>query len=127
MVLARVWEERIPWRGRAGASRVPALVVQTLLLMFSRASRAANLETQPSSRYREKILQTRAASFGLGMSLRAPRSYPRGTGPPIHIPFFFEAAILSRIRSPVTSRSNWANDRRILSVRSPMDVVVLNC
>jgi hypothetical protein len=25
--------------------------------------------------------------------------------PPIHIPFFFEAAILSRMHSPVTSRS----------------------
>jgi len=29
-----------------------------------------------------------------------------GTVPPIHMPFFFDAAILSRIRSPVTSRSN---------------------
>jgi hypothetical protein len=29
---------------------------------------------------------------------------PRGTTPPIHIPFLFEAAILSRMRSPVTSR-----------------------
>ena len=38
-------------------------------------------------------------------------SEPSGTTPPIQIPFFFEAAILSRIRSPVTSRSNWAKDR----------------
>ena len=30
-----------------------------------------------------------------------------------------EAAILSRIRSPVTSRSNWAKDSRTLSVRRP--------
>jgi hypothetical protein len=30
----------------------------------------------------------------------------RGTTPPIHMPFFFEAATLSRMRSPVTSRSN---------------------
>ena len=29
-----------------------------------------------------------------------------GHKPPIHMPFFFEAAILSRMRSPVTSRSN---------------------
>jgi hypothetical protein len=28
------------------------------------------------------------------------------------MPFFLEAAILSRMRSPVTSRSNWANDAR---------------
>jgi hypothetical protein len=26
------------------------------------------------------------------------------------MPFFFDAAILSRMRSPVTSRSNWAKD-----------------
>ena len=41
--------------------------------------------------------------------------------------FFFEAAILSRIRSPVTSRSNWAKDSSTLSVSLPMDDVVLNC
>src|ERR1700730_6699170 len=32
--------------------------------------------------------------------------------PPIHVPFFLEAATLSRIRSPMTSRSNWAKDKR---------------
>jgi len=32
-----------------------------------------------------------------------------------------EAAILSRIRSEVTSRSNWANDRRTLSVKQRGD------
>jgi hypothetical protein len=31
------------------------------------------------------------------------------------MPFFFEAAILSRMRSPVTSRSNWAKDNSTLS------------
>jgi hypothetical protein len=55
------------------------------------------------------------------------QSYPSGTTPPIHMPFFFEAATLSRIRSPVTSRSNCANDRSTLSVRRPIEVVVLNC
>src|SRR5438067_1313324 len=43
------------------------------------------------------------------------------------MPFFFEAAILSRIRSPVTSRSNWAKDSSTLSVRRPIELVVLNC
>src|SRR5882724_13719887 len=43
------------------------------------------------------------------------------------MPFCLEAAILSRIRSPVTSRSNWAKDSRTLRVKRPMDVVVLNC
>ena len=40
--------------------------------------------------------------------------------PPIHMPFRLEAAILSRIRSPVTSRSNWAKDSKTFSVRRPM-------
>src|SRR5436305_13587540 len=35
------------------------------------------------------------------------------------MPFFFDAAILSRMRSPVTSRSNWANDNSTLSVMRP--------
>jgi len=30
------------------------------------------------------------------------------------------------MRSPITSRSNWAKDSRILSVNRPMEVVVLN-
>ena len=34
------------------------------------------------------------------------------------MPFLFEAAILSRIRSPVTSRSNWAKDNRTLRGQS---------
>jgi hypothetical protein len=47
--------------------------------------------------------------------------------PPIHMPLRLEAAILSRILSPVTSRSNWAKERRILRVNRPIEVVVLNC
>ena len=42
------------------------------------------------------------------------------------MPFFFEAANLYRMRSPVISRSNCANDRSTLSVRRPIEVVVLN-
>jgi hypothetical protein len=41
----------------------------------------------------------------------------------MRIPFFFDAAILSRMRSPVTSRSNWANDSSTLRVRRAMLVV----
>src|SRR5262249_31759462 len=41
--------------------------------------------------------------------------------------FRCEAAILSRMRSPMTSRSNCANDNRTLRVRRPIEVVVLNC
>ena len=47
--------------------------------------------------------------------------------PPIHMPFRLDAAILSRMRSPVTSRSNCANDSSTLSVSRPIEVVVLNC
>ena len=43
------------------------------------------------------------------------------------MPRFFDAAILSRMRSPVTSRSNWANERRTFNVSRPIGVVVLNC
>ena len=49
-----------------------------------------------------------------------------GNDAPIQMPFLFEAAILSRIRSPVTSRSNWAKDKRTFRVNRPMLVVVLN-
>jgi hypothetical protein len=34
---------------------------------------------------------------------------------------------LSRIRSPVSSRSNWAKDSSTLRVSRPIEVVVLNC
>src|SRR6266496_6262202 len=47
--------------------------------------------------------------------------------PPTHNPFRFEAAILSRMRSPVTSRSNWAKERSTFRVSRPIEVVVLNC
>jgi hypothetical protein len=47
--------------------------------------------------------------------------------PPTHSPLRLEAPILSRIRSPVTSRSNWAKDKSTLRVSRPMEVVVLNC
>ena len=47
--------------------------------------------------------------------------------PPIHMPRAREAANLSRMRSPITSRSNWAKLSRMLSVSRPIDVVVLNC
>jgi hypothetical protein len=47
--------------------------------------------------------------------------------PPTQSPLRLEAAILCRMRSEVTSRSNWANDNKTFSVSLPMEVVVLNC
>src|ERR1700674_5428710 len=47
------------------------------------------------------------------------------TGLPTQIPLRFEAAILSRTSSPMTSCSNCANDKRTLRVSLPMLVVVL--
>ena len=41
------------------------------------------------------------------------------------MPRLREAATLSRMRSPITSRSNWANDSSTFSVSRPMLVVVL--
>ena len=43
------------------------------------------------------------------------------------MPLFLAADCLSRVRSEMISRSNCANDRRMLSVRRPREVVVLNC
>ena len=73
------------------------------------------------------IVRTISASPSTMTSLLSRTRYPSGGTPPIHIPFLFEAAILSRIRSPMTSRSNCAKDNRIFSVRRPIEVVVLNC
>src|SRR5215470_15955336 len=56
-------------------------------------------------------------------SLRSSTRYPSGGTPPIHIPFLFEAAILS----PMTSRSNFAKASNTLRIRRPIEVVVLNC
>jgi len=47
--------------------------------------------------------------------------------PPVHFPLRRVAAILSRVRSLIISRSNWANDRSTLSIKRPIDVLVLNC
>jgi len=43
------------------------------------------------------------------------------------MPLRLEAAILSRMRSPVTSRSNWAKESNTFRVSLPIEVVVLNC
>ena len=44
----------------------------------------------------------------------------------MNMPFWRDALILSRMRSAVTSRSNWAKESRMLSVSRPIEVVVLN-
>src|SRR5215207_9756045 len=59
------------------------------------------------------------------LRLRSRTRYRSGTWPPIQRPLRLEAAILSRMRSPVTSRSNWAKERRTFKVSRPMLVVVL--
>src|SRR2546430_1214069 len=44
------------------------------------------------------------------------------------MPLRLEAAILSRTRSPISSRSNWANDSSTLSVSRPMlELVLKDC
>jgi hypothetical protein len=71
--------------------------------------------------------RTVSASLSTMISLPACARYPSGGTPPIHMPLLFEAAILSRMRSPMTSRSNCAKDNRTLRVKRPIEVVVLNC
>src|SRR5215472_6807517 len=65
------------------------------------------------------MARTISASPSTMTSLRSCTRYPSGGTPPIHIPFRFEAAILSRMRSPMTSRSNCAKDNRMFKVRPP--------
>src|SRR6202051_1745421 len=71
-----------------------------------------------------KTRRTKSASSAFTISLRSLASYPTGTLPPIHMPFSLEAAILSRILSPVTSLSNWAKESKTFRVTRPMEVVV---
>src|SRR4051812_16368120 len=73
------------------------------------------------------MLRTRSASASLTMILRSLVLYPSGAMPPTHRPLRLEAAILSRMRSEVTSRSNCAKDNSTLRVSRPIEVVVLNC
>lgn len=35
--------------------------------------------------------------------------------------------LVAETLSPMTSSSNWANDRRMFSIKRPIGVVVLNC
>src|ERR1700758_552820 len=71
--------------------------------------------------------RTISASLSMTTSLWSWAPYPSGGTPPIPLPFFFEAAILSRMRSPMTSRSNCAKDNKTFRVKRPIEVVVLNC
>lgn len=60
----------------------------------------------------------------------ATLNHLKGNGkiaPPVHMPFFLLAAILSRTRSAPSSRSNCANDSRIFNVNLPMESQVLKC
>src|SRR5260370_26552165 len=94
--------------------------------VISWRSRPSSL-TLPSSRYRRKIDLTSSASSSTMAILPSFISYPQGRVPPTQRPLRLDAAILSRIRSEVTSRSNCAKDKSTLSVSRPIEVVVLNC
>ena len=68
----------------------------------------------------ELTIESQDAAYGLGLGRVDDERALVGViterhMPPIDMPFFFEAAILSRMRSPVTSRSNWAKDYSTLS------------
>src|SRR6516164_6226405 len=73
------------------------------------------------------MVRTRSASSSTTIILRSLVADPSGTMPPTHSPLRLDAAILSRMRSDVTSRSNWAKDSSTFRVKRPIDVVVLNC
>ncbi|MBI1337901.1 MAG: glycoside hydrolase family 2 protein [Phycisphaera sp.] len=60
--------------------------------------------------------RTSLASSRLTTYLLSTTSRPRIEPPPTYLPWRAVACFLSRIRSPMISRSNWANDSRMLSV-----------
>src|SRR5260221_14759588 len=77
-------------------------------------------------------LETRDAGLDAGAEVSQPAVHPAALD---HV-FDRQAALLveghvgeaaSRTRSPITSRSNWAKDNRMLRVSRPIEVVVLNC
>src|SRR4051794_24211726 len=94
--------------------------------MPSAANALAKVVAEPTRRNRSKTERTTAASASFTTSFRSLTSYPSGGYPPIHMPRARDARNLSRMRSPITSRSNWAKESRMLSVSRPMLVVVLN-
>ena len=55
-----------------------------------------------------------------------PHFPPQSTAPQCFQRLNRSQAHLSRMRSPMTSRSNCAKDNRMFKVRRPIDVVVLN-
>jgi hypothetical protein len=80
--------------------------------------------------FREPARSGRQAFVGRTRELRqleAALAQCRDTrrGRAIYLPFLREAATLSRMRSPMTSRSNWANTIRMLTVIRPMASLVL--
>lgn len=103
------------------------MVVHALVVMPSKVRLTAIWVGEPMVSISSKIRRTTAASVSLMTGRRLSTSYPSGGTPPIHIPLRLLAAILSGIRSPVTSRSNWAKDNSTFSISRPIEVVVLNC
>ena len=120
-------ENRVEPARPAGGMRRPEALVHDLLLIPRASTSSFN------NRHRTEFgiaAEDSTHDFRLAIDDDEPpvaHPIPGGGTPPIHIPFLFEAAILSRIRSPMTSRSNCAKDDRMFSVRCPIEVVVLNC
>ena len=69
----------------------------------------------------------RPQSYNISRWVRPARQLEQQHHAAVHHPFDLEAAILSRIRSRATSRSNWAKESSLLSVSRPMLGAVLKC
>jgi hypothetical protein len=123
-VLQKMGERADPIAGRLERSTVRQwswLWLQAFRVQRSR-QRADRAETQIFP----KDLPNAVGLIPRDLQLLADAAIAEGNGPPTQIPFRLEAAILSRTRSPITSRSNWAKDSNTLSVSRPMLDVVLN-
>jgi hypothetical protein len=93
---------------------IPVFEVRRLETTPRQSRSYLSSRTQPSSRYRKyngrfPPLARRSLCNGCRPHTPVKRNHPPQ-------PFAFGGAILSRIRSSVTSRSNWAKDSKTLSV-----------
>jgi hypothetical protein len=83
------------------------------------------------SRYSSKIARTRTASSSLihqlGRSGRADHVIAEDGHAAGPLALARVAAILSRVRSEMISRSNWANESRMFRISRPIGVAVLKC
>ena len=110
----------------------PTIVRKLRCAVYTRKSSEEGLEQEFNSLHAQReaceayVASQRSEGWALIREPYDDGGFSGGTLPPIHMPFWRDALILSRTLSAMTSRSNWAKESRMLSVSRPIEVVVLN-